>query len=150
MTLDYLSAVLRASRATPSSVLAIVDEAGHVLASSEDKQPSVVDATGAPVLPKVSNLGKPVMEQVAGRAYAAQTAINAFDVGGRHVGTYYAPLINGAEPISLAIATPQSDILAGADRQRDWMLLISLVALTVATITALIIARLISPARCTA
>ncbi len=60
------------------------------------------------------------------------------------MGNLYAPLINGAEPISLAIATPQSDILAGADRQRDWMLLISLVALTVATITALIIARLIS------
>ncbi len=88
VTLDYLSAVLRASRATPSSVLAIVDEAGHVLASSEDKQPSVVDATGAPVLPKVSNLGKPVMEQVAGRAYAAQTAINAFDVGGVTWETY--------------------------------------------------------------
>jgi len=144
VTLDFLSDVLSASKATPSSLLAIVDEAAHVLASSEGKQPSTVDANGAPVLPKVADLKRPVLEQIAGRAYAAQSPINSFDVDGVAWQTYYAPLINGDEPISLAIATPQREILAEADRQRIWMLLISLVALTAATLAALIIARLIS------
>jgi len=132
VTLDFLSNVLGASKATPSSLLVIVDEAGHVLANSEGKQPSVVDTNGAPVLPKVADLKRPVLEQIAGRAYAAQAMINAFDVGETRWQTFYAPLINGAEPISLAIATPQREILAEADRMRGWMLLIGLVALTIA------------------
>jgi HD-GYP domain-containing protein (c-di-GMP phosphodiesterase class II) len=144
VTLDFLSDVLSASKATPSSLLAIVDEAGHVLANSDGMQPSTVDANGAPVLPKVADLKHPVLEQIAGRAYAAQSQINSFEVDGVAWQTYYAPLINGSEPISLAIATPQRDILAEADRQRMWMLLISLVALTAATLAALIIARLIA------
>jgi HD-GYP domain-containing protein (c-di-GMP phosphodiesterase class II)/HAMP domain-containing protein len=144
VTLDSLAAVLQSSKATPSSLLAIVDEAGHVLASSEGGLPSVVDGSGAPVLPNVADLRQPVLEQVAGRAYAAQSAINAFDVGGTRWQTFYAPLISGAEPISLAIATPQHEILADADRMRGWMLLIGLIALTVATLIALIIARLIA------
>jgi len=144
VTLDSLSEVLQASKATPSSQLAIVDEAGHVLASSAGKLLSVLDTAGAPVLPNVADLHQPVMEQIAGRAYAAQATINAFDVGGTRWQTFYAPLISGAEPISLAIATPQREILAEADRMRGWMLLIGLIALTVATLVALIIARLIA------
>ncbi len=144
VTLDSLSAVLQSSKASPSSLLAIVDEAGHVLASSERRLPAAVDLTGAPVLPTVANLKQPVMEQVAGRAYASQSAINNFDAGGTRWQTFYAPLISGKEPISLAIATPQSEILAEADRQRMWMLLISLIALTAATLAALTIARLIA------
>ncbi|WP_395021929.1 HD domain-containing phosphohydrolase [Dongia sp.] len=144
VTLDSLSDVLQASKATPSSLLAIVDEKGHVLASSEGKLPSILDAAGAPVLPNVADLNQPVLEQVAGRAYASQSATNSFDVGSTRWQTFYAPLISGTEPISLAIATPQDEILAEADRQRAWMLLISLVALTAATLAALVIARLIS------
>jgi HD-GYP domain-containing protein (c-di-GMP phosphodiesterase class II) len=144
VTLDSLSEVLRSSKATPSSLLAIVDEAGHVLASSEGRLPAAVDLTGAPVLPTVADLKQPVLEQIAARAYASQSSINAFDVGGTPWQTFYAPLTSGAEPISLAIATPQREILADADRQRVWMLLISLIALTVATLVALVIARLIA------
>ncbi|MDQ7250783.1 HD domain-containing phosphohydrolase [Dongia sedimenti] len=144
VTLDSLSDVLQASRATASSLLAIVDEAGHVLASSEGKPPSVLDTSGAPLLPSAKDLGQPVLEQVAARAYAAQSAINAFDVGGVRWQTFYAPLISGSEPISLAIATPQQEILMEADRIRGWMLLIGLIALTLATLAALIIARLIA------
>jgi HD-GYP domain-containing protein (c-di-GMP phosphodiesterase class II) len=144
VTLDFLSDVLRASKATPSSLLVILDDAGHVLANSEGKQPSTVDAAGEPVLPKVADLEYPVLEQIAGRAYAAQSATNAFEVDGVPWQTFYAPLVNGSAPISLAIATPRRDILAEADRQRLWMMLISLVALTAATLAALIIARLIA------
>jgi HD-GYP domain-containing protein (c-di-GMP phosphodiesterase class II) len=144
VALDSLSQVLQASKASPSSLLAIVDEAGHVLASSEGRLPSALDLSGAPVLPNAADLKHPVLEQVAGRAYASQSPFNAFEVGETAWQTYYAPLISGAEPISLAIATPQREILADADRQRGWMLLISLVALTAATLAALIIARLIS------
>ncbi|GAB2176889.1 HD domain-containing phosphohydrolase [Dongia sp. agr-C8] len=144
VTLDYLSEALRSSKSTPYSVLAIVDEAGHVLANSETKQPSAMDASGAPVLPKIADLKRPVLEQIAGRSYAAQSAINSFEVDGTPWLTYYVPLISGKESISLAIATPQREILADADRQRSWMLVISLAALTVATLAALVIARLIS------
>jgi HD-GYP domain-containing protein (c-di-GMP phosphodiesterase class II) len=144
VTLDSLSEVLQSSKATPSSLLAIVDEAGHVLASSAGRLPAAVDQTGAPVLPNVADLRQPALEQVAGRAYASQSAINAFEAGGTRWQTFYAPLISGSEPISLAIATPQQEILAEADRIRAWMLLIGLIALAVATMVALVIARLIS------
>jgi HD-GYP domain-containing protein (c-di-GMP phosphodiesterase class II)/HAMP domain-containing protein len=144
VTLDSLSAVLQASKASPSSLLAIVDEAGHVLASSEGRLPAAVDLSGAPVLPTVANLKQPVLEQVAGRAYASQSALNTFDVDGTRWQTFYAPLMSGGERISIAIATPQREILADADRQRAWMLVISLIALTAATIAALLIARLIA------
>jgi HD-GYP domain-containing protein (c-di-GMP phosphodiesterase class II)/HAMP domain-containing protein len=144
VTLESLAAALRASKATPSSVLAIIDQAGHVLANSEVEQPSVMDATGAPVLPKLADLKRPVLEQVEARSYAAQSAITSFEVEGTAWLTYYVPLTGGREPISLAIATPQREVLADADRQRIRMLVISLAALTVATLVALVIARLIS------
>jgi HD-GYP domain-containing protein (c-di-GMP phosphodiesterase class II) len=136
--------VLQSSKASPSSLLAIVDEAGHVLASSAGRVPAAVDPSGAPVLPTVADLKHPALEQLAGRAYASQSAIKSFEAGGTQWRTFYAPLISGTEPISLVIATPQSEILADADRQRIWMLLISLVALTAATLAALVIARLIA------
>jgi HD-GYP domain-containing protein (c-di-GMP phosphodiesterase class II) len=144
VALDSLADFLAQSKASPSSQLAMLDGTGHVLASSAGKLPPLAGDTNAPTLPGLADLHQPVLDRLAAHASGTRPAIMAFDVGGTKWQTFYAPLTTGGHPIYLAIATPQSEILAEADRIRSTMLLIGLAALAVATLVALWLARVLS------
>jgi HD-GYP domain-containing protein (c-di-GMP phosphodiesterase class II) len=144
VTLDALSDLLRKSKPTASALLAVTNQSGEVLASSAASLPLVVDDIGNPRLSTLHDLHQPVMDALAGDHEVEVENGDVVSAGGEKWQTYYAPLTANGERVNLLLAAPQDELLAGADRIRLNMLLVSLAALAIAIPIALAVSKLIS------
>ena len=144
VTMGALSDLLRKSKPTASAQLAVINRSGEVLASSAEALPLAVDDAGAPRLSTLRDLHQPVMDALAADSAAQAGGGDTIGVGDEKWQTYSAPLTVNGESLNLLLAAPLSELLAGADRIRMNMLLVSLAALALAIPIALIVSKLIS------
>jgi HD-GYP domain-containing protein (c-di-GMP phosphodiesterase class II) len=127
LALEQLSADLDGQRATPSTRLAVVDEAGRVIVQS-DRRELLPAADGSVEVPLLGELGDPVYDRLAGRLISdRRDARFRFNAEGRQwLGSWTRlPTRSGEVPILLATVIPRDELLADVDRLRNTSLLLS-------------------------
>jgi len=145
VTLAGVSRTLAGLRSLPSMEIALFDEARRVLATA-DAAPKVVRTGGdALALATLSELGVPVLAALAPiGAQASAPEARTIDAGGRAWKSVVVPLATARGPLSLGIAAPLDDLLAGARAIRNRSLLAALAVLVLALPVTWWVARVVA------
>ncbi len=125
ISLKHLSAILSRTRATPSTQLAIVGNDGRLLAASHGSW----DSDGLP--PDISRLGWPLLATLVNQSVRGQVLTQIFE------GQRWEALVDSSEvmpglAITMVMAAPHDEILAGANQLLTCTLFITGLALLLA------------------
>lgn len=148
--LDTIEANLARQKVTPSSHLALVNTSGLVLAHEDAARETTVDAApdSPPHLKQLDDLGvpalhglRPVLEQLDGsKAHNSRISI----AGENWRLSIHPIVIDGSQPIFLAMAIPDRELFATALRLRSTSITLTLLILLVAVPITWGISRAIS------
>lgn len=144
--LHTLGTVLARQKVTPGTRLALVDLDGRVIAR-DDPEPLTVDANGIPRLPTLTGSSfAPFRGQEAliASAHAAPSGNAASELSAAQDTWLLSAArlqFHDADPKFTVIAIPESELMAGAHRQRNIALAITLLVLCVAVPLAWLLAR---------
>ncbi|MGH6879410.1 MAG: hypothetical protein ACREFM_00725, partial [Hypericibacter sp.] len=144
VTLGVMSDLLKAQRPTPSAQLFVFNDKGDVMADTDSRYRLQVDELGTPSMPKLGDLGQPLLTSVAKRGMTDLDHSHAYEIGGEiWQGILSSWTVDGA-PYYIAIAAPQKELLADAARIRNIGLWISLGLLLLAIPFTIVLSRLAS------
>ena len=144
VTLDAMSDLLKTQRPTPSSQLFVFNDKGEVLADTDSVYRVQVDDLGTPSLPKLSEMGQPLLSSIADHGMADLDRSHAYEINGAiWQGILTSWTVDGV-PYYIAIAAPQKELLADAARMRNIGLWISLGLLLLAIPITIILSRMAS------
>jgi HD-GYP domain-containing protein (c-di-GMP phosphodiesterase class II)/HAMP domain-containing protein len=144
VTLAAMSDLLRGLRPTPSAELAIVNDRGEIVADADSKGALPIDQNGQPRLARVGELGRPVLESLAGSRPQAGYRVFPLELAGGTWQGLISIISQAGAPLYLVAAAPHSELLAQADRIRDQSLLLALAALVVSIPITIFLSRLAS------
>ena len=144
VTLAAMSGLLHDLRPTPSAELVLLNDRGEVLADANTAQYPLANNSAAVQLPQIDKLGRPVLASIAGTK--PQAAFRLFPVETAR-GTWQALvslLSEPGAPFYLAMAAPQSELLAQVYRIRNQSLLVAVAVMLISLAFTLAFSRLAS------
>jgi hypothetical protein len=144
VTLGVLSDRLKELRPTPSAQLFVYNDKGEILADTDSVYHLEVDDLGTPSLPKLSEIGRPLLSSIADHGAKDMNRAHSYDVGGRIWQGVLTDGISSGSPYYIAIAAPQRELLADATRIRNISLWISFGLLLLAIPLTIYLSRLAS------
>ncbi len=150
LTLVAMSGILARLRPTPSAELVILNQRGEVVSDAAAGPGAVPAAAGGASLPRVDALNRPILARLAAEPAAptgegaAKPESRAISLDGRTWQTMVLSLARPGAPLSLAMAVPERELLAEADRIRNHGLLIALGLVLLAVPVTLLLSRLAS------
>ena len=144
VTLAAMSGLLHDLRPTPSAELVLINDRGEVLADANTAQYPLANNSAAAQLPQIDKLGRPVLASIGGTK--PQAAFRLFPVETAR-GTWQALvslLPEPGAPFYLAMAAPQSELLAQVYRIRNQSLLVAVAVMLISLAFTLALSRLAS------
>ena len=144
VTLAAMSGLLHDLRPTPSAELVLINDRGEVLADANTAQYPLANNSAAAQLPQIDKLGRPVLASIGGTK--PQAAFRLFPVETAR-GTWQALvslLPEPGAPFYLAMAAPQSELLAQVYRIRNQSLLVAVAVMLISLAFTLAFSRLAS------
>jgi anti-anti-sigma factor len=145
ITLQELSRHLAQSRVTPSARITLVGRQGFVIAHPDAARLVRPGPGGGPGLTRLGDLGDPVLERLLTTSGGAGRDHAEFSLDGRAwVGLARPIEVEAGEPLTLLLAAPRDELVAGARGLAQWQLVIGLAVLGLAVGLVWLSARRIS------
>ncbi len=145
ITLQALSRRLAQSRVTPSARIAVIDQEGFVIAHPDAGRLVSPGAAGGVGLTRLGDLGDHALERLLAASGGTMRDHTALSLGGRAWIGLTRPLeAEAGEPLTLLLAAPRDELVAGARGLAQRQLVIGLAVLGLAVGLVWLSARRIS------
>ncbi len=144
LTLQSLSAILRAFELPPRSAIVLFDPQGQVLGYPDRKQAQPRVDGDARHVPKLQELDSPLLQDITPELMRRDGAWFFQSGGERWFGEVEDVTVLGSLPMRLGVLIPEQEMLREAVQQRKESVLITLLILFVAIPLAWILSRLVS------
>jgi HD-GYP domain-containing protein (c-di-GMP phosphodiesterase class II) len=144
VTLGALSDRLKELRPTPSAQLFVFNNKDEILADTDSVYRLEVDDLGTPSLPKLSEIGRPLLSSIAYHGLKDMNRAHSYEVGGVTWQGILTDWNSNGSSYYIAITAPQRELLADATRIRNISLWTSLGLLLLAIPLTIYLSRLAS------